>query len=78
MDHTVADPLPEVIALRRLIKDHRDDTVAGGAELLVNRNVGEAPGASGLMVADSLPVRVTWYRGPVYFEKRARTVLRRG
>ena len=44
MDHTVADPLPEVIALRRLIKDHRDDTVAGGAELLVNRNVGEATG----------------------------------
>ena len=32
------------------------------------------------MVADLLPAagRMTWYRGPPYFEKRARTVLRRG
>ena len=44
MDHAVADPLPEVVALRRLIKDHRDDAVAGGAELVVNCNVGEAAG----------------------------------
>ena len=44
VDNAVADPLPEVIALRRLIKDHRDDTVGGGTETLVNRNVGEPAG----------------------------------
>eukprot|EP01047_Picozoa_sp_COSAG01_P009509 COSAG01_NODE_391_length_17672_cov_4.507369_7_plen_127_part_00 len=40
--HAVADALLQVVAPGRLIEDVRDDAIAGGAEFLVRRDVGES------------------------------------
>ena len=42
--HAVADALPQVVALRRLVEDNGDHAVELGAELLVRCAVGEAAG----------------------------------